>query len=862
MGKSTRTTVGAVLALTLSTPLYSAPDGDYNEINPVFHTWAGSFDGVFTGSVIISKGGAEASESVVGFDGSDSSFHYNDGIGGGTEEWRFENESQYFIDGTGGQFGHWLETSHESPDEDSVTGSYTATGNLLELAIQFSHNEGSGNALLNGIHTPGTDADLVIGMDHFEFNTGTQPCNGCTQDGQPVEVNITEEAVDIQSNVYLKKGQTQLTLADISGQYAVQIRGSEIRCVEGDDDGNASDYQETCTTFGGSESLAVQEFDLIEALVTFNGAGSCTFNYLKEWTRATEHIGQRPTDYFNYVDVATGTADIASCSYTVSGVDNLRITLTDVDPQEDDDVIDLKVSSTKRYLAGGEGVFTTNLPTPAGQNWFSNRGFVRGMKVNQDPASASHAGTYLGSYQKAVSHDECMLASDAPCANDRQVTTLVMAKVAVTLDGAGNCTWKELYHEGTLHLLHDDYSGAYHTTDVQTNDLTCSYTVNGGLAQNILFTVDGQELSAFLSDDTNTVLIQTGIANNTATNNATNNPTAADFGLDEFPLIAKESGCFAGIAIKYDGVISQTVIDKWLKNLVILDNNSDDFNGDAKSDILVRRTSDGYLFMYEMDGNSRTGKNIGGLSTDWTVQGIGDFNGDGKNDILVRRTSDGYLFMYEMNGNVRTGKSIGGLSTDWTVQGLGDFNGDGKDDILIRRTSDGYLFMYEMNGNVRTGKNIGGMSTDWTVQGLGDFNGDGKDDILIRRTSDGYLFMYEMNGNVRTGKNIGGMSTDWTVQGLGDFNGDGKADILIRRTSDGYLFMYEMNGNVRTGKSIGGMDNAWAIERIADYGGDGKADILIRRTSDGYLMMYEMNANVRTSKNVGSLSTSWEVEVQ
>ncbi len=289
---------------------------------------------------------------------------------------------------------------------------------------------------------------------------------------------------------------------------------------------------------------------------------------------------------------------------------------------------------------------------------------------------------------------------------------------------------------------------------------------------------------------------------------------------------------------------------------------TDDYNGDGKADILVRRVSDGYLFMYEMDGNTRTGKNIGGLSTDWTVEGVGDFNGDGMTDILIRRASDGYLFMYEMDGNVRTGKNIGGLSVDWKVEGVGDFNGDSKDDILVRRTSDGYLFMYEMDGNVRTGKNIGGLSTDWEVHGLGDFNGDDKSDILIRRVSDGYLFMYEMDGNIRTGKNIGGLSNDWTIEGLGDFNGDGKDDILIRRTSDGYLFMYEMNGSARTGKSIGGMDTAWSIERVADYGGDSKTDILIRRISDGYLMMYEMDSNVRTSKNVGSLNISWQVEVQ
>jgi len=72
--------------------------------------------------------------------------------------------------------------------------------------------------------------------------------------------------------------------------------------------------------------------------------------------------------------------------------------------------------------------------------------------------------------------------------------------------------------------------------------------------------------------------------------------------------------------------------------------------------------------MYEMSGNTRTLKHIGGLSIAWAIEGTGDFNGDGKSDILVRNSSTGYLFMYEMSGNTRTLKHIGELSTAWGVQ--------------------------------------------------------------------------------------------------------------------------------------------------------------------------------------------------
>ena len=285
-----------------------------------------------------------------------------------------------------------------------------------------------------------------------------------------------------------------------------------------------------------------------------------------------------------------------------------------------------------------------------------------------------------------------------------------------------------------------------------------------------------------------------------------------------------------------------------------------DFGGDGKADVLIRNQSTGQLYLYEMDGNVRTGSNIGGLSTDWKVVGIADLGGDGKADIVIRHTSTGQLYLFEMDGNLRTGSNIGGLSTDWVVVGLGDLGGDDKADIVIRNSLTGQLYLYEMDGNLRTGSNIGALATDWIVVGIGDLGGDGKDDIVIRNTLTGQLYLYEMDGNVRTGSNIGGLSTDWDVVGVRDFGGDGKADILIRNTSTGQLYLYEMDGNVRTGSNIGALPLDWEVVQLSDFGDDDKADILIRNTLTGQLYLYEMDGNVATGSNVGGLALDWIVQ--
>ncbi len=135
-----------------------------------------------------------------------------------------------------------------------------------------------------------------------------------------------------------------------------------------------------------------------------------------------------------------------------------------------------------------------------------------------------------------------------------------------------------------------------------------------------------------------------------------------------------------------------------------------DFNGDGKSDILLRDGSNGDCFVWEMDGlNLLSDKSHGYVgwkppNTNWTVAGVGDFNGDGKSDILLRDGSNGDCFVWEMNGlKLLSDKSYGYVgwtppNAQWTVAGVADFNGDGKSDILLRDGANGNCFVWEMDG--------------------------------------------------------------------------------------------------------------------------------------------------------------------
>ena len=140
------------------------------------------------------------------------------------------------------------------------------------------------------------------------------------------------------------------------------------------------------------------------------------------------------------------------------------------------------------------------------------------------------------------------------------------------------------------------------------------------------------------------------------------------------------------------------------------------------------------------------------------MAGTGDFNGDGKSDILLRDGSNGDCFVWEMNGLKLLGDNSSGYvgwtppNANWTVAGVGDFNGDGKSDILLQDGATGDCFVWEMNGlKLLTDASYGYVgwrppNNQWRAVGTGDYNGDGKSDILLRDGATGDCFVWQMNG--------------------------------------------------------------------------------------------------------------------
>ncbi len=317
----------------------------------------------------------------------------------------------------------------------------------------------------------------------------------------------------------------------------------------------------------------------------------------------------------------------------------------------------------------------------------------------------------------------------------------------------------------------------------------------------------------------------------------------------------------------------------------------DDFNGDAKGDVLWRNAN-GTLAEWDMNGSSLSGAYItsGGAivapDASWNVSAISDFNNDGRADVLWRN-SDGVLGLWSMNGAVVASTSYvtlnGGIvapDASWSVAGTGDFNGDGNSDILWRNTA-GSTALWEMSGSSIVGSsglvaNGTALNPDpsWSVAGVGDFNGDGHADILWHNSSTGMLSVWTMNGAtitsgsaVTAGGSIVAPDASWSIAGVGDFNGDGDADLLWRNNITGSVAEWLMKGSAIIGGDLvssGGVPLApalsWHIVDVADFNGDGKTDIIWRNDSGATAEWLMNGAQIASSSGLPNPDPSWTTQ--
>jgi len=131
---------------------------------------------------------------------------------------------------------------------------------------------------------------------------------------------------------------------------------------------------------------------------------------------------------------------------------------------------------------------------------------------------------------------------------------------------------------------------------------------------------------------------------------------------------------------------------------------ADDFNRDAKTDLVLQKEETGEAEIWLLDGTTRIGSPLavdGGSPGDtWTLAATGDFNHDGWADLLWQHAS-GSLQIWLMEGEKPTAVMVPSPSapnaSNWQVAATADFDHGGDLDFVWHNVTSGKAVVWTMD---------------------------------------------------------------------------------------------------------------------------------------------------------------------
>ncbi|WP_441238275.1 FG-GAP-like repeat-containing protein [Bradyrhizobium sp. 930_D9_N1_4] len=291
-------------------------------------------------------------------------------------------------------------------------------------------------------------------------------------------------------------------------------------------------------------------------------------------------------------------------------------------------------------------------------------------------------------------------------------------------------------------------------------------------------------------------------------------------------------------------------------------NNTGDFDGDGRNDLMFFNDVTHGVAVWTMDGTRVTASpQIGTINAagGWGYTGTGDLNGDGKTDLLFLNSTTHGVAIWQLDGTkVTAAPQIGTINAagGWSYTGIGDFNGDGKTDLLFLNPTTHGVAIWQMDGTkITAAPQIGTINAagGWSYTGSGDFNGDGKTDLLFLNATTRGVAIWQLNGTqITASSQVGTSAAGWHFQDTGDFDGDGKADLLWINDSTHDATVWLMNGNqIATNRSIGTINAAagWHYDGLRDFNGDAKTDLLFENSTTHGLAVWLMNGTQVTANS-------------
>jgi len=297
-----------------------------------------------------------------------------------------------------------------------------------------------------------------------------------------------------------------------------------------------------------------------------------------------------------------------------------------------------------------------------------------------------------------------------------------------------------------------------------------------------------------------------------------------------------------------------------------------DFDGDGRSDLLLRHAANAWLAYWTMDGPRPAGYSrlfeLSAAQSRYDLTATADFSGDGRADLLLTDStccgsSEPLMRIADGSGGFTETR----LERMTSFLGTGDVDGDGKADILLLTGSNLKLGYWIMDGAVpvRKAANLP-MPLGYLLVATGDFNGDGRVDLLWKATNNRKMVMSIGDGQTFATVAVRDHAAGWEPWGAGDVDGDGRSDVLMVHPASRWFAYWTMDGATPVRYSPvfplpGGesLPSRFGPVTAGDYNGDGKIDLVHSRQRDRSLVMWLGDGSGFTEYAMQRHAAGWRV---
>ena len=234
-----------------------------------------------------------------------------------------------------------------------------------------------------------------------------------------------------------------------------------------------------------------------------------------------------------------------------------------------------------------------------------------------------------------------------------------------------------------------------------------------------------------------------------------------------------------------------------------------DFNGDHRTDLMWTSPARDIVLSIS------TGTGYANHPTPFVygagtkILGAADINGNGKADILLRDAVAGKLYVWFMDGTTRTAYNSHAVASPYEFAGSGDLNKDGRHDLVWTTPQRDVLVGLSTGVAFNLGSTGLAYNSDYDLAGVTDVNGNGTADLILRSTSLASVVTWFMDGTTRVAYSNKGVSALYRLVGKGDFNGDRRGDLAWTNGTGGIML------SLSTGSNFA--DNVLAYTYPADY---------------------------------------------